>query len=316
MITLLYGEDDFSSSRHLEKIKNDFEKKDPSRMNAAVFDVEDAEFKTIKEAVRAMPFLAEERLIVVKNLATKGSKDMQEKFAELIKSDQIPKVTRIVFYESGKIKKNTKIYKALNKAGELCEFSLLQGFKLNQWIEKEVQGRGGKIDKKAVEKLAAFVGGELWQQDLEIDKLISYKQKELILPEDVGLLVRARIDDNIFKFVDALGAKNRKESLRLLHDQIELGSNEIYLLTMIIYQLRNLISVKSLSTLGCNQNQISKQAGIHPYVVSKTLNQASRFDLSRLKAMYKDLLEADISFKTKKTNPKLLLDMLVLKFCS
>jgi hypothetical protein len=46
------------------------------------------------------------------------------------------------------------------------------------------------------------------------------------------------------------------------------------------------------------------------------MSQINSFDLEKLKVMYHDLLEADISFKTGGAfNKKLLLDMLVMKFC-
>ena len=56
MIYLLYGEDNFQSRQKLKKIKEDFEKKDPSKINMACFGIEETEFKNIKEAIQAQPF--------------------------------------------------------------------------------------------------------------------------------------------------------------------------------------------------------------------------------------------------------------------
>jgi len=50
--------------------------------------------------------------------------------------------------------------------------------------------------------------------------------------------------------------------------------------------------------------------------VQKTMSQINSFNSAKLKVMYHDLLEADISFKTGGVASKmLLLDMLVMKFC-
>lgn len=316
MIYLLFGEDNYQSRQKLNRIKEDFEEKDPSKINLASFDIEEKEYKNIKEAIQAQPFLAKSRLIVVYNLISKGYKGTQDKFYDLISNKEVPESNNIILFESNKVKKNSRLYKIVKKVGKVEEFNPLFGYQLNKWIEDEVKNRGGKINQKAISKLAAFVGSNLSQLDSEIDKLITYKIGEEITEEDIGLQVRARLDDNIFNFVDALGRKDKAMALRLLHEQIEQGQDEIYLLSMLSYQLRNLITIKNLSNFGINQNEIAKRAKIHPYVVKKTLGQVRNFDLDKLKIMYRDLLEADISFKTGRAADKmLLLDMLVMKFC-
>lgn len=316
MIQLLFGEDNFRSRKKLNQIKENFIKEDPSKINLACFDIEETEFKNIKEAMQAQPFLAESRLIIIENLISKGYKNIQEKFYDLIEEKKISESNNVVLFESNKVKKNLRLYKLVSKTGKVEEFNNLFGYQLNKWIENEVKNRGGKISNRALSKLAAFVGHNLSQMDCEIEKLIAYKSGGEITEEDIDLQVKAKLDDNIFNFVDALGRKDKSMALKLLHEQIEQGRNEIYLLSMLSYQLRNLITIKNLSDSGINQQQIASKAKMHPYVVKKTMGQVQNFELDKLKIMYNDLLEADISFKTGRADNKmLLLDMLVMKFC-
>ena len=316
MIYLLFGEDNFQSRQKLEKIKEDFIKQDPSKINLAVFDIEETEYKNIKQAIQAQPFLAKTRLIIINNLISKGHKNIQEKFYDLIDAKEIPESNEVILFETGKVKKNIRLYKIIKKLGKIEEFNPLYGYQLNNWIENKIKIKKGKISKGAVSKLAVHVGNNLNQLSCEIDKLIVYKNGEEITEEDISLQVKAKLDDNIFNFVDALGRKDKSTALKLLHEQIEQGQNEIYLLTMISYQLRNLIIVKSLSDSGVNQSEVAQKAKLHPYVVQKTMSQINSFNSAKLKVMYHDLLEADISFKTGGAASKmLLLDMLVMKFC-
>src|SRR3989339_674040 len=111
MLYLLYGENNFQSRQRLNKIKEDFIKQDPSKINLASFDIEEVEFKSIKQSIQSQPFLAKARLIVVKNLISKGHKNIQEKFYDLIKNKEIPKSNNVVFFEGNKIKKNSRLYK-------------------------------------------------------------------------------------------------------------------------------------------------------------------------------------------------------------
>lgn len=317
MILFLYGEDTFRSRQKLNQIKENFKKEDKSQINLEILDAKEVEFTEVTKKVKALPFLSKKRLIIVENLLTHGPKHLQEKIGELILDNQIPKTSDVIFWDEGEPKKS-KFFKILAKPRISQQFTLLSGLKLNQWIKDEAKGQGFRIEKEATERLAAYVGNDLWQMSREIEKLATFKSQvsNVISLEDVDLLVRAKLDSNIFNFVDALASKNKKEALRLLHEQVEAGQNEIYLLTMITYQIRNLIIVRNLVDQNKSSYQISRLAKIHPYVVSKTLRQVNKFSLSGLKDIYRNLLEADIAFKTSKTNTLLLLDLLVTKLCS
>lgn len=55
----------------------------------------------------------------------------------------------------------------------------------------------------------------------EIKKLVSYKNNKIIKLEDIGLLVRSKIETDIFKTIDAIAEKNKKQALNLLHKHLE-----------------------------------------------------------------------------------------------
>lgn len=319
MLIFLYGEDSYRSRQKLNEIKEKAKKSDPQGLNITVLDGEKAEFNKIKEAVEAMPFLAHKRLVILENVLLFGKKDLKEKLAKFLKENKIPQTTVLVFWERGALDEKEPLFKILKKEAFQSEnFEPLVGFKLNRWIEEEVKSQGGKIGRKAVNLLASFVGSNLWQMSSEIKKLVLYKKNNsqpIIIAEDVERLVSAQLDTNIFNFIDALAAKNGKQALKLLHNQIESGENEIYLLTMITYQFRNIILVSDLVRQGRNQYQISKETKIHPYVVKKTLGNIKNFSLERLKEIYQKLLQVDLNLKMTTQNPVLSLDMLVSELC-
>ena len=51
------------------------------------------------------------------------------------------------------------------------------------------------------------------------------------------------------------------------------------------------------------------------FVLRKTLEQAARYSLARLKEVYHQLLEADLSIKTGKYDPELALNILIAELC-
>jgi len=326
MLIFLYGQDSYRSWQKLNEIIQRYRKIDRSGLNLTIFEGENLEFNEFKNSVESIPFLADKRLIVVKNLISQGT---SQTIKEII--DYEPQMTKfksavIVFYETGELNKVNVLFKKLKKIAQSQEFQLLKPFELNKWIKEKIsqyKSSNVSIDKEALEKLAAYVGSNLWQMTNEIDKLILYKMSDTgrnnprsapatITSKDVDLLIKAKIDTNIFNTVDALGRKNKKEALKNLHQHLEEGVSEIYLLTMIVWQFRNLIKVKSLTNAETNL-EISKKFGLHPYVARKTIAQTQNFTLRQLKKIYQKLLEVDLSIKTGKADAKTALDMLVIQ---
>ena len=155
------------------------------------------------------------------------------------------------------------------------------------------------------------MGNDLWQMNNEINKLASYKAGETINPEDIDLLVKAKIDVNIFKTLDALAQRDKKTALKLLHEHLEQGENEIYLFSMLTYQLRTLLKLKDLIEKGTPFHDLARQSKLHPFVIKKSSQQLKNFSMDQLKKIYHRLLEIDLQIKTGRLDGLTCLDLLV-----
>ena len=238
--------------------------------------------------------------------------------------------TRIFFVENN-LDKRKKIYKELiklEKTGsvEIKEFATPANFNFDLWIKNRVTKLGGKIKNSAINILAISLGKgmaqkdrnknlkqsyNLWEADNEISKLVSYCDGREITDEDVRLLVQSKVDMNIFNLIDSISSKNKSRSALLLSQQIEKGLNEIYILTMFVYQFRNLLKIKSLLEQNLSNQEIAVKAKMHPFVIQKSVEQCRRFEMEDLKKIYQKLFDADLAIKTGKINSRLALDLLV-----
>lgn len=314
MFYLLFGPDTYSSRKKLESIKQKYLPEGVGDINFVNIDGDSASFEDMMRQIQTMPFLSTKRLVIIKNLLISGQKDVQEKIAEnLIK---IPKETLVIFWEQGDPDKRSKLYKKLAIPKHFQVFHQLSGWQLIDWIKKEIKNRGGKIDNGAAERLATACGPDLWRLSLEIDKLLSYKDKEKIIEEDVNKMVKTQISAKIFDMIDAIAAKNARLASQKLHELLTAGENEIYLLSMIAYQFRNLIIIKDLTNRSLNPSEISQKTALHPFVIRKSLDIIDNFTTEKLQKIYQKLLEADISIKTGQIEPRLALDLLIVGLCS
>ncbi len=285
--------------------------------NFAEFEIGENEMSTLSQSIQSIPFLAEKRMVVIKNLLSNGKKDVKEQVEKILSDNKIPDTTIVVFYERGKADKRTVLYRTLSKTKYAEEFSPLEGSKLLNWIKSEVARIGGKITSGAINMLLVNCGNDLWQIINEVSKLVAYKNKEVITEDDVKNMVSKKFDDNIFNLVDAIGSKNPKLALKYLDEQIENGVDANYLLAMIVYQFRNLVFVKLMDEEGIPMKSMGSTAKMHPFVLRKTLSQVRRFTSIGLRKIYLKLLEVDIDLKSgAKGDARTMLSTLVIDLCS
>jgi len=162
-----------------------------------------------------------------------------------------------------------------------------------------------------LEKLIEYIGNDLWQMSNEIKKLASFKNNKTLRIEDIELLVRSKIETDIFKTIDAIAEKNKKQALNLFHKHLEKGDSPLYLLSMINYQFRNLLIVKDLIEKHKPYDVILKKSGLHPFVVKKSYYQSQRFTFQELKKIFQKIFKADLDIKTGRIQPEIALDLLI-----
>ncbi len=358
-IHLYFGDDDFTISEKISEEAESFENFFGG-INVYKIDWQNDKLNKLdglsqlQSGLMSSSLFSSDKMVVLKNFlpilspnknlngeGKEGKEDKRKDKNEIEKENIILKYIKnpqpgikIFFVEKGALDKRSKIYKEFlnlekRNEAEIKEFFIPAGFQFDEWIAERVEKLGGKMEKKAANILAIFLGKgfaqkdkkkkvvqsfDLWEVNNEIEKLISYCWGREISEKDVELLVVSKIDMNVFNLIDSIGSKNKGKAVLLLNSQIEKGLNENYILTMLAYQFRNLLKVKSLLEQGLSSSAITAETKMHPFVVQKSVQQCQNFKLADLKKIYGKLYDADVAIKTGKMSPRLVLDLLVLSF--
>lgn len=321
MLIFLFGEDSFQSSQKLKEIKDKFLLKDPAGSGLSIFDfaVSKSETASAISALETKNLLADKRLVVIKNILTAGAPAEAEKLLAFLKSQKGLKDdqdTVAVFWEDGKVKKSVLLCKFLQKNARSQEFEKISGQKLEQWVLRQFReaGHESQISQTALEKLVAYAGEDMRLLSQEVQKLAAYGAGGMITEQAVETLVKANLNSNIFATIDALGANQKKTALDLLHRHLAGGEDPFYLLSMFVYQFRNLIKVADLkNNYGANEYAIAKAGKLHPFVVKKSLAQLRHFSWEQLRQIYQKLAQLDTAVKTGKIEIKLALDKFIVE---
>ena len=322
-IYLFYGEDSYSISKKINFWTDQFEQKHSGDTNIERIEGRDFNSKEFGTNIQTVPFLAEKRLVIIKDLLANTKTDDQKNITEIIENG-IPDFCVLVFTETKPPDKRTSLFKLLNKTAKVEEFQPLQPAQLVNWIMDETAKREGQIGRIEADFLAQRVGPNLWQLSNEIDKLISRASKSSPITKPlIEELVTPSLSSSIFRLTDAIATKNRKGSLQVFKTLIDSGEDLMMTFYMLVRHFRILIQAHFLVNKGNDPASIAKKLKQHPYVATQASNQSKNFTREHLKKIYEQFLQIDKSFKTGKVkitaddNRELLLEIerFIIKTC-
>ncbi len=346
MFYILHGDDEFTSREQLKKLRTqgDF------GYNQDTYDGAAVDLNTVIITSNTLPFLSEQRLVVVEGLPKK-------KRGEIGKTQATPQENTDATTKTGKAKKGKKagksatatragfekalaehivhmpeatvlillvdevldtsnpLLKSAEQTGKIIQSTVPKGQALEKWIINRAKSLHVKIVPEAATLLANFSGNHLRMLANELDKLATYVGKDAtITVQDVRQLSTQVQEARIFDLTDALAQRNRKQALNILHDLLSDGETAIALISIIIIQTRRLILVKELAQKGMRSGQIASTLGMAPFLADKCLRQVGNFSAAQLETAYRQLMTTDASLKRSRMAPEMALDLLVVNF--
>jgi DNA polymerase-3 subunit delta len=317
-IFLLYGNDEFAIARKLKDFESDFSDPTSADMNTARLDARSLSEDGLGNALNSMPFLAKRRLVLLANPSSKyNNTQARKKFLEFI--GKTPETARLVMYESVETTKEAEkhwLVKWAEKNEKLIQaraFMLPRLRDMAGWIVNETKSQGGKIEPRAADMLKEMVGVDTRQAGMEIAKLLAYANwARPINTQDVEAVCIVTSQQSVFDFVDALANGNGKSAQYLLHRLLE-TEDEFSLWGMVVRQFRLLIQAREILDGRGNKDDVARALGIHPFVAEKATQQAARFSIESLEAIYHRLLNIDERVKTSQVTLDLAMDTLVVE---
>jgi len=319
MILLFHGPDAFSRAEEIAKLKQDT---DPALadLSTTTLDGRQISVADLILACNTLPFLSRQHFVIVEGMAARQGKDFWEEVVEYL--PKVPETTTLIFSEDEPVDSKHPLFKLILAQGRerIRHFSMLKGGELERWIAGRARRKGAHIEPRAVQELALSTGGELRLLDIELEKLATYAgEAKAITLDDVRLLVSDVREESIFALVDALGERNGRMAIHLLHqllDDSRDSGQALYILSMMARQFRLLLQVKELAGQRASVNDIMRALRLnHSFIAEKLLGQARNYSLERLREIYARLQALDVTLKTGGMDTLLALDLFVAEVC-
>ncbi len=304
MIYLLYGQDEYRLNQKLLDIKQGYAKKHSSSLCFETIDLAENDEKVFWSYLNQGILFVSKKFLVVENAFSNLNfkKSFFKRAKEFSHSEDI-----LIFVEKKEIKPTEPFFKALKENGKAQEFPILTGKKLEAFAKNLFTKFGSVITEKALKNLLQYIGSDIWLLSNEIKKLSAFNKE--ITEKEVDILVKPNLEVEIFKTIDGLVLRNKKQALIALQRYFDSGEKLFYLFSMIAYQMRNLLMVKMAQT---NQNISAKDLRMHPFVFRKSSDMVKNVSVEQLKISMQNVFTADLKIKTGQDNPEEAIRSLVL----
>jgi DNA polymerase III subunit delta len=287
MITTLTGGNSFRMQSKLDKLSQAFIK-EQGDLAVERIDGQEAEFEKIREALTSLPFLADKKLVILREGGA------NKKFAEEVEQiiGEVPETTDVILVEP-KLDKRLAYYKYLKKSTDFQEFNELDQNDLARWLADAAQAKGGSLNSNDARYLVERVGQNQQLLSNELEKLLLYDLK--VTRQTIDLLTEPTPQSTIFQLLEAAFAGNQKRVLNLYAEQRAQKVEPQQIIAMLAWQLHVLALIKTAG--GRNADQIAQEAKLNPFVVRKSQGIARDLSSGEVRKMVADLLKIDRASK-------------------
>ena len=317
---LFFGEEEYVKQQALHQAIEALVNPLLKDLNYTQIDGTQVDLDTIINACETLPFMADKRLVIVKDLSILNGKsdgDIDEnRFLDYIKN--MSETTCLILYCRGSIDKRKKIYRYIYSTGKALEFQHLNDRELYTWINQTVERQGKKIAYDAIRHLVDLVGNNLEDISNELKKVISYVGERTVIDvETMEQIIVPTLEQSIFTLVDAIGEKKTHEALMVLGNLIYGRGQAIQpILAMIARQFRLILQSKSYHEMGYTYETIATKLKQRLFVVRKCLSQGRNFTIEQLKRGLDLCLKVDYGIKVGRIQDTMGLELIIIKMCS
>lgn len=264
--------------------------------------MEAPETSAIIAACETLPFLADKRLVVVReHPALAGRADADEKLLAYI--PEVPESAVLVFLCRGKADARKKLYSAIKKRGGIVSFAQLTDQELNGWIVKAFAGLGKSVTPQTASVLAFTVGSDTALLRREIDKLAALAgDRDTVTDEDVHAVATRSVECTVFEMVDAVVAGQTAKAFSLLRDMLTTGSDRLGILAMLLRQFRLMQHIKIMQYEKLGAAEIKQRLGIAAFAAERCMRQAAGYTGGQVKRAVNICLTTEYKVKSGQLN--------------
>jgi len=277
---------------------------DPSLKDLAyaAFYADETKAAEIVLEAQTLPFLAERRVILVRN-AEKFNTESEAK--PLLSYLESPSESTLLLMIASQIDKRLKFYKTCEKHGVIVECPELSPVEAGQWVTAEVQNRGKSIAPGAVQEIVRRAGTHLGDLNNAVGVVVMFVGENAKINEtDVVAACADVAEEEVWALTDAIAKSEPNKALVALRKLTDLGRHEDELIGTINWLLRSAYMTARPK---------AAPETISSFVANKVRPLAEKLGVGKLVKAFSLCTDAQFMMRTTGVDRALALELLVVK---
>ncbi len=299
----------FFSDVLIERIKKQYLPK-VTLENTFLYHGSDFHRESFLEHVKNISLFSSKRLFICKE-ADRFSKEVQVEILSLLKDPSPGNCFIFIAYR----KVSYELFKFCQKKGQSFEFKKPYDSKMPYWVNWIARENNQFIEPQAVMLLLEKVGTDLYQVQMEMNKLSLYVGKKTkIEASDVKELLYSTRSHSVFELTHAIGNRKKSEALTILDQLLLEGESEVFIFSMIVRFLRNLWKALEWRSVKSDA-EVQKLLGIHPFFWDEFRRYRDLAVRCPFEEVWKKASQVDSFLKTTSLDKKNVLYRFVYEVC-
>lgn len=294
-IYFLYGEEPYFIDRLSDFISNSVLTEEEKGFNQMILYGKDVTIDDIVGHAKRYPMMSERQVIMVKE-----AQHLSRTIEQLTPYAETPQPTTVlvICYKYKKLDKRKKLYKEVQKNGQLLESNKLYEDKVPEWLRKNLQAEGHAITHKAAMLLVEYLGNDLSRIDNELKKLKMVLPGQIeITPKHIEEHIGISKDYNNFELKKAIGERNVLKATKIITYFAQNPKDNPFVLTVTLLhsffsQLLQYHGLKDHSS-----KSVASALRINPYFVQEYQVAARNYPMKRVSEIISYLREMDLKGK-------------------
>lgn len=278
-------------------------------MAYSVFYADESPIPAIVEEARTYPFLAERRVVVVRNAERYKdlSGEKRSPLAPLLEYIENPAETTLLVLAASAVDRRKKFYKACEKNACLVESPQLTEGEMREWINAEMRARGRRLEEAALRELMERAGNRLSDVNNALLLVCGYAGSANTVTEaDVRAACADVAEETVWQLTDAIAGSMPDVALASLYQLQALNKAPEEIIGTINWLLENAYRAHPET-----EPVVGK-----PFVERKVAPLARTLGLQKLKAAMALCTKTMFQMRSTGVDRDLALEMLVIKLAS
>lgn len=250
----------------------------------------------VLDDVRTLPFLAERRLVIVRDADAFITRYREE--LETYLDDPSP--NGVLLLECKSFPGTTRLYKRVAACGKVIKCETIKPRMLPAWLtERAIKNHGAQIDQRAASLLVDLAGDDLGILDGELEKLALYVgDRKHITAADVEALVGQYREEKVWNILSAIAAGDESRAMSLWEEVWQTDrAAPARAVAGIAFTVRRLLAAKRAQEAGTPLPELARML-MRWNDLAGVRTELAAFSVTQLEQMLCRLLEADVAAKS------------------